>query len=84
MSVYGLLLVASLLYFGARADCTRIFGLLLRHRFDAGPGYSRVSSQSLLRALRTWSLEGFANAGSTGLPLFGLLRNRGVDVLLLG
>jgi len=23
--------------FGARADCTRIFGLLIRHRFDAGP-----------------------------------------------
>jgi hypothetical protein len=41
-------------------------------------GYSRVGSQLLLRALRTWSLEGFADAGSTGLPLFGLLRNRGV------
>ena len=47
-------------------------------------GYSRVGSQLLLCALRTWSLEGFANAGSTGLPLFGLLRNRGVEVLLLG
>lgn len=41
-------------------------------------GYSRVGSQSLLRALRTWTLEGFADAGSTGLPLLGLLRNRGV------
>jgi hypothetical protein len=41
-------------------------------------GYSRVSSQSLLRALRTWTLKGFADAGSTGLPLLGLLRNRGV------
>ena len=40
-------------------------------------GYSRASSQSLLRALRTWTLEGFADAGSTGLPSFGLLRNRG-------
>jgi hypothetical protein len=36
-SLYGLLLIASLRCFGARADCTRIFGLLLRHRFDAGP-----------------------------------------------
>jgi len=35
-------------------------------------GYSRVGSQSLLRALRTWTLEGFADAGSTGLPLLGL------------
>ena len=26
-SVYGLLLIASPLRFGARADCTRIFGL---------------------------------------------------------
>lgn len=41
-------------------------------------GYSRVGSQSLLRALCTWTLEGFADAGSTGLPLLGLLRNRGV------
>ncbi|MNN21876.1 hypothetical protein D3C81_1352120 [compost metagenome] len=41
-------------------------------------GYSRVGSQSLLRALRTWTLEVFADAGSTGLPLLGLLRNRGV------
>jgi hypothetical protein len=40
-------------------------------------GYSRAGSQSLLRALRTWTLEGFANAGSTGLPSFGLLRNLG-------
>jgi hypothetical protein len=40
-------------------------------------GYSRVGSQSLLRALRTWTLEDFANAGSTGLPSFGLLRNLG-------
>jgi len=42
-------------------------------------GYSRVGSQSLLRALRTWTLEGFADAGSTGLPLLRLLRNRGVE-----
>jgi len=41
-------------------------------------GYSRVGSQSLLRALCTWTLKGFADAGSTGLPLLGLLRNRGV------
>jgi hypothetical protein len=40
-------------------------------------GYSRAGSQSLLRASRTWTLEGFADAGSTGLPSFGLLRNRG-------
>ena len=40
-------------------------------------GYSRVSSQSLLRAFRTWTLEGFADAGSTDLPSFRLLRNRG-------
>ena len=47
-------------------------------------GYSRVGSQLLLRTLRTWSFEGFADAGSTGLPLLGLLRNRGVGVILLG
>jgi hypothetical protein len=41
-------------------------------------GYSRVGSRSLLRALCTWTLKGFADAGSTGLPLLGLLRNRGV------
>ena len=27
-------------------------------------GYSRVGSQSLLRALRTWTLEGFASTVS--------------------
>ena len=47
-------------------------------------GYSRVGSQLLLRTLRTWSFEGFADAGSTGLLLFGLLRNRGMRVLLSG
>ncbi|EXF94975.1 hypothetical protein HK44_022510 [Pseudomonas fluorescens HK44] len=40
-------------------------------------GYSRVGSQSFRRAFRTWMLEGFTNAGSTGLPSFGLRRNRG-------
>lgn len=40
-------------------------------------GYSRVGSQSLLRALRTWTFEGFTDAGSTGLPSFGLLSNLG-------
>jgi hypothetical protein len=40
-------------------------------------GYSRVGSQSLLRALRTWTFEGFSDAGSTGLPSFGLRSNLG-------
>src|SRR3990167_8720225 len=40
-------------------------------------GYSRAGSQSLLRASRTWTFEGFSSAGSTGLPSFRLLRNRG-------
>ena len=31
-----------------------------------------------IRTLRTWTLKGFAGTGSTGLPLLGLLRNRGV------
>jgi hypothetical protein len=44
--------------------------------------YSRASSQSLLRALRTWTFEGFADAGSTGLPSFGLLSNRGEELFL--
>lgn len=35
-------------------------------------GYSRVGSQSRLRALRTWPLKGFAKAGSTGLPVLGV------------
>jgi hypothetical protein len=29
--------LGSFLRFGARADCTRIFGLWIQHRFDAGP-----------------------------------------------
>gem|GEM_PF-4136720 len=40
-------------------------------------GYSRAGSQSLFRASRTWTFEGFSSAGSTGLPSFRLLRNRG-------
>jgi hypothetical protein len=39
-------------------------------------GYSRASSQSLSRAFRIWSFAGFAGAGSTCLPSFGLLCNR--------
>jgi len=44
-------------------------------------GYSRAGSQSLFRAFRTWTLEGFSSAGSTGLPSFRLLRNRGLRLL---
>jgi hypothetical protein len=40
-------------------------------------GYSRAGSRSLFRAFRTWTFEGFVDAGSTGLPSFRLLRNRG-------
>jgi hypothetical protein len=40
-------------------------------------GYSRAGSRSLFRAFRTWTFEGFADAGSTGLPSFRLLCNRG-------
>jgi hypothetical protein len=43
-------------------------------------GYSRVSSRLLFRAFRTQTLEGFADAGSTGLPSLRLLRNRGLRV----
>ena len=46
-------------------------------------GYSRAGSHSLLRAFRTWTLEGFADAGSTGLPSLRLLRNRGLRVNLV-
>lgn len=46
-------------------------------RCRAMMGYSRAGSQSLFRASRTWTFEGFASAGSTGLPSFRLLRNRG-------
>ncbi len=35
-------------------------------------GYSRFGSQLFRRAFRTWMLEGFTNAGSTGLPSFGV------------
>ena len=38
-------------------------------------GYSRVGSQSLCRASRTWTYAGSAGAGSTCLPSFGLLGN---------
>jgi hypothetical protein len=39
-------------------------------------GYSRASSQSVVRASRIWSFAGFTGAGSTCLPSFGWLCNR--------
>ena len=45
-------------------------------------GCSRAGSRSLFRAFRTWTFEGFADAGSTGLPSFRLLRNRGEELFL--
>jgi hypothetical protein len=43
-------------------------------------GYSRVGSQSLFRAFRAWTFKGFADAGPTCSPSFGMLRNREVRV----
>ena len=36
--------------------------------------YSRISSQSLCRTLRTWTFPGLADAGLTCLPSFSLLK----------
>ena len=46
-------------------------------RCSAMMGYSRASSPSLSRASRTSPVSGFAGAGSTCSPSFGLLSNRG-------
>jgi hypothetical protein len=51
--------------------------IALFFRCSAIMGYSRVDSLLLCRVLYTWTLSGFANAGSTCSPLFGLLCNRG-------
>lgn len=44
-------------------------------------GYLRVGSQLLLCNAQL-EIGGFADAGSTSLPPFGLLRNRGVGIFL--
>ena len=53
---------------GCRIDCSRISGLELGVIARAMMGYSRVSSQSIHRAVCTSLYQGSANAGSTGRP----------------
>ena len=47
------------------------------YRCRAMMGYSRANSPSERRAFRTRTFSGFASAGSTCSPSFGVLRNRG-------
>ncbi|MBZ6462090.1 MULTISPECIES: hypothetical protein [Pseudomonas] len=76
--VYGLLLVTNLLCFGARADCTysaSYYGIVLMQ------GHDGLFARRLPIAFTCFThldIKGFADAGSTGLPLLELLRNRGV------
>lgn len=41
-------------------------------------GYMRVGFRSPVRAFCTWALQGFTDAGSSGLLLLGLFRHRSV------
>ena len=83
MTVYGLLLIASLFALAlvptAHVYAASKYGIVLMQGHD---GLFARQLQSLLRALRTWTFEGFADAGSTGLPSFGLLSNRGEELFL--
>ena len=68
---------ASKLFDGDRDDCSRISGLLSWHSLMPGhDGYSRTSTQTLLRALSTRSFTGLTGAGPTVSPSLSLLCNR--------
>ena len=79
MSVYGLLLVCkhSVYWrFGTTAYVYPASTISIDQSIRAIMGYSRASSQSLCRALSTWTFSGFAGAGSTCSPSYSLLCNR--------
>jgi hypothetical protein len=68
---------ASKLFDGDQDDCSRISGLLSWHSLMPGhDGYSRTSTQTLLRALSTRSFTVLTDAGPTVSPSVGLLCNR--------
>ncbi len=70
-------LFASKLFDGDRDDCSRRSGLLSWHSLMPGhDGYSRTSTQTLLRALSTRTFTGLTGAGPTVSPSLSLLCNR--------
>ena len=80
MSVYGLPLSCKhsvLRRVGSTAQVYPASETCIGLSIRAMMGYSRASSQSFLRAFRTWTFAGSAGAGSTCSPSFGVLGNRG-------
>ena len=78
MSVYGLLLFASTLFFGDEIRLlTYIRSLFRASQHATLMGFRAPAPNCCLVLLRTWTFTGFADAGSTCSPSFRMLRNRG-------
>ncbi len=83
VSVYGLLLFASTLFFGVEVRLlTYIRSLFRASQHATLMGFRAPAPYCFIVLLRTWTFTGFADAGSTCSPSFRMLRNRGWKVSL--